>query len=187
MGMKRIVTGHASTCTPGKEPVVKILINGEPSYTSHANTVQIAQVWQTHGTPTHVQGEKDETEGANPNAIVVQDGSNMRWGELQPGAFVAMHRTSSVDYNIMTHGTIALVTPKEELDPSDIPTDLNDPRLEHTLASQGDVIIQRGTLHGWLNKGDVPAAWVSVILPADSYKTAEGETVKDGFWAKRSA
>jgi len=186
--MKRIVTSHAPQSTPGKEPVVTILINGEPEYTSFANTVRIAQVWQTHGVPTDVQGDKDQTVGADPNTIVVKDGSNVRWGELQPGAFVAMHRTSSVDYNIMTHGTIALVTPKVELDPSDIPTDLlNDPRVEHTLASQGDVIIQRGTLHGWLNKGDVPAAWVSVIVPAESYKTGSGEVVKDGFWAKASS
>jgi len=62
---------------------------------------------------------------------------------------VVMHRTASVDYAIVIEGEIWAVLDKGE-----------------TLLKRGDVLIQRGTNHGWSNRGDEPALVAFVLVAA---------------------
>ncbi|GEO17196.1 cupin domain-containing protein [Microvirga aerophila] len=61
-----------------------------------------------------------------------------------------MHRTCSVDYNIVLDGSIWL-----ELDDGN-----------ETMLNQGDVVIQQATRHAWRNKGDRPATMAFVLVGA---------------------
>lgn len=54
-----------------------------------------------------------------------------------PGRHPLMHRTESVDYGIVLEGQIVLL-----LDDSEV------------VLEQGDIVVQRGTIHAWTNRTD---------------------------------
>ena len=85
------------------------------------------------------------------------DGSNCRVTDLENGAEVGLHRSSSVDYNIITAGSAYLVLPEYN--------EAGKMTLRERLCRTGDVVIQRGTLHGW-RAGPEGVRWITVILPA---------------------
>lgn len=62
-----------------------------------------------------------------------------------------MHRTSSVDYGTILHGEIALV-----LDGG-----------EETVLKAGDVYVQRGTNHSWVNRGTCVCRMTFVAVSRD--------------------
>ncbi len=72
-----------------------------------------------------------------------------RWKIIQKNINILLsqrfHRTVTVDYAIVTKGTITLI--------------LDDG--EQIKASAGDVVIQRGTIHRWANEGD---EWTRVLF-----------------------
>lgn len=59
-----------------------------------------------------------------------------------------MHRTNSIDYDIVLDGTIWL-----ELDDG-----------KETLLNKGDVVVQQATRHAWRNKGDHPATMAFILI-----------------------
>ncbi|KAI5898547.1 uncharacterized protein SCHCODRAFT_02612427 [Schizophyllum commune H4-8] len=59
-------------------------------------------------------------------------GASLRSTDLAPGAVTPMHRTSSVDYNILVAGEVIL---------------LMDDGSETYLNNPGDTVIQRGAMH----------------------------------------
>jgi quercetin dioxygenase-like cupin family protein len=61
-----------------------------------------------------------------------------------------MHRTQSLDYGIVLQGGVDL-----ELDHGRI-----------VSLAAGDVVIQRGTIHAWINRGSQPARLAFVLLGA---------------------
>jgi len=61
----------------------------------------------------------------------------------------AMHRTRSVDYAIVIEGAIDML-----LDDSEV----------HLEA--GDVLVQQGTNHAWVNRGDRPCRIAFVLIDA---------------------
>ncbi|MBV8747568.1 MAG: cupin domain-containing protein [Xanthobacteraceae bacterium] len=69
------------------------------------------------------------------------DGSVLRIVDIPPSVRSPMHRTSSLDYGLLLSGELSL-----ELDDGAV-TDLH----------PGDVVIQRGTIHAWVNRGKVAA------------------------------
>jgi quercetin dioxygenase-like cupin family protein len=60
-----------------------------------------------------------------------------------------MHRTESLDYVIVISGEVEM--------------DLDDSTVK---LSAGDVIIQRGTNHAWINRGAKPARVAFVLIDA---------------------
>lgn len=61
-----------------------------------------------------------------------------------------MHRTVTVDYDIVLEGELWL--------------ELDDGEIRHLKA--GDVVIQNGTHHAWRNRGDRPAVMAAVLIGA---------------------
>jgi len=111
-------------------------------------------IWVTESTPT--DDNNSEVDGATrrPNGdfnIVMRDGTVFRYTDLAPGASAAMHRTSSMDYNILIQGKLLLVM---------------EDGSETLMETPGDVIIQRGTLHAWRNPGPEWTRWISVLVDA---------------------
>jgi quercetin dioxygenase-like cupin family protein len=61
----------------------------------------------------------------------------------------AMHTTRTVDYIILLSGEVTMLLDKGEVHMKPL-----------------DVVIQRGTNHGWVNKGKEPALLVAVLVDA---------------------
>lgn len=55
-----------------------------------------------------------------------------------------MHRTVTLDYAIVTNGSVVMVLEEGE----------------NTALKTGDVVVQRGTIHSWRNEG---AEWVRIF------------------------
>jgi quercetin dioxygenase-like cupin family protein len=60
-----------------------------------------------------------------------------------------MHRTASLDFDIVLEGTVGL-----ELDGEEI------------VLNPGDIVVQNGTRHRWHNRGSNKAKWVAVVIGA---------------------
>ena len=66
------------------------------------------------------------------------NGTIIRIVDLEPRSRSPMHRTESIDYGIVLAGEVILV--------------LDDG--SETLLGPGDVVVQRGTDHAWVNQTD---------------------------------
>ncbi|MNP24238.1 Cupin domain protein [compost metagenome] len=60
-----------------------------------------------------------------------------------------MHKSSTTDYIILLQGSITLVLDETEVEMKPF-----------------DVVIQRGTNHSWVNRGDVDALLMAVLVDA---------------------
>ena len=69
-----------------------------------------------------------------------------------------MHATDTIDYLVVVSGELVLVLETGEV----------------TLRA-GDLIVDRGVLHGWRNDSDAPTTYVSVTIPA--HPVGKGRTV----------
>ncbi|TFY72855.1 hypothetical protein EVG20_g144 [Dentipellis fragilis] len=105
-------------------------------------------VWVTAGLPTN---DNNIEEVRTADGIVTPGGTNCRFTDLAPGARTPMHKTDSVDYNILIQGQVIHIT---------------EDGVEKLLTNPGDTVIQRGTMHAWKNPGEEWARWVSVIIDA---------------------
>ena len=160
MGIRRVVTGHS----PDGKAVV---INDEE--------VAAFPIGSFGSATTLLWGRDDlarfPDDGARPPfaaALPPPGGTRLSMMELAPQGddfdqFVrdalapwadpdnpGMHRTPSIDYDIVLSGTVGL-----ELDDGN----------EVTL-SPGDVVVQNGTRHRWHNRGDAVARVLSVMIGA---------------------
>ncbi|WP_094781662.1 cupin domain-containing protein [Paraburkholderia ribeironis] len=61
-----------------------------------------------------------------------------------------MHRTQTVDYDIIVSGELWL--------------ELDDGEIRHLKA--GDIVVQNGTRHAWRNRSDAPAVMMAVLIGA---------------------
>jgi quercetin dioxygenase-like cupin family protein len=69
--------------------------------------------------------------------------------EFAPGVASEMHRTETIDYIVVLAGAI------------DMDMDETSVKLR-----AGDVMVQRGTNHAWINRGKEPARLAIVLLDA---------------------
>ena len=139
---RRVVTGHDET----GRAVVKIdeisrdLVSSRPGATASV-------VWTTQGFPVDNTGSEDQ--GRRPTGTTLDNGTVFRVLELAPGASPRNHRTDSIDYAVVMAGEIDM-----ELDDTTV----------HLKA--GDVLVQRGTIHNWVNRGMVPCVIAFVLIAA---------------------
>ncbi len=93
---------------------------------------------------------ESETEGAFSNEdMKTEMGLGPDAGDAPPARHDAMHRTRSVDYAIVMSGEIDMLLDESEVH-----------------LTQGDVIVQRGTNHAWVNRGDKPCRIAFVLVDA---------------------
>lgn len=200
--VRRVVTGHLVakqpdtgdgerwTATPsasasGVEPSVTLAFDDQstvdpiPSLPGAFTT----SLWATSQSPaTNVDDGSDvRQDGAALAAgrLVVPGGSNLRVTDLEPNVYVGMHRSSSIDYNIVTHGSVYLIVPRHRQRPSAEEEEdaKEDFEVHETLCKAGEVVIQRGTLHAW-RAGPQGVRWITVILDAEPVRLA-GRTLPD--------
>ena len=170
--IRRVVTGHDDK---GKAVV---LMDGEAGNVSFREATGITStlLWVTDSTPADISGFADAAErdiGIPPPP----EGSTFRVVEFPPEKQVgralsheemvkemglaapaekgvkprhpAMHRTESIDYAIVLSGEIDML-----LDDSEV----------HLRA--GDVVVQRGTNHAWVNRGNDPCRIAFILIGA---------------------
>jgi quercetin dioxygenase-like cupin family protein len=144
MTTRRIVTGYAAT---GKAVVWK---DGPPTNQVRAVPGFVSSImWITDQTPCEYAGAEDM--GLRKIGIAPPPGGT-RFAvlEIGPEAPVFWHRTDSVDYVICIEGEVDL-----ELDGG-----------ESVKMRAGDVMIQRGANHAWVNRSGAPARIAVVLIDA---------------------
>jgi len=86
----------------------------------------------------------------------LDNGTVFRILELQPDNIPRVHRTDSLDYAVIMSGEIDM-----ELETGDI-----------THLKAGDVVVQRGTVHNWINRGPEPCVIAFVLIAAKPVEVA---------------
>ncbi len=150
--VRRVITGHDATgrAVVKIDEVAKNVVSGRPG----ANA---CVVWTTDGFPANNDGADDE--GLRKVGTTSKNGTVFRIIEFSPGVAARNHRTDSIDYIVIISGEIDM-----ELDDS----------LVHLKA--GDVMVQRGTIHNWVNRGTAPCVLAVVLVDANPVE-AGGKTL----------
>jgi mannose-6-phosphate isomerase-like protein (cupin superfamily) len=115
-------------------------------------------VWSTARFPVDNSGSEDES--AQPVGASPEQGTVFRIIEYGPGVAPRNHRTSTIDYAVVISGEIDM-----ELDD------------EIVHLTPGDVLVQRGTVHNWVNKGTGPCV-IAFVLIAARPVTRKGKTLE---------
>ena len=139
---RRVVTGHDETGRAAVkiDEVTQNLVSSRPGATASV-------VWTTQGFPVDNTGDEDQ--GRRQTGTTLDNGTVFRVLDLAPGATPRNHRTDSIDYAVVMAGEIDM-----ELDDTTV----------HLKA--GDVLVQRGTIHNWVNRGTVPCVIAFVLIAA---------------------
>ena len=140
--LRRVVTGHDG----GGRAVVKIdeVSKNLPSSRPGRSA---CVVWTTESFP--VDNTNDEDGGKRQVGTTLKNGTVFRVVEFAPGVSPRVHRTDSIDYAVVMSGEIDM-----ELDGS----------VVHLKA--GDVLVQRGTIHNWINRGTEPCVIAFILIDA---------------------
>ena len=140
--IRRVVTGH----DPSGRAVVKIDEVARNLVSSRTGATACV-VWTTEGFPVDNTGEEDA--GLRKTGTTLDNGTVFRILELAPGVTPRNHRTDSIDYAVIMSGEVDM-----ELDDAKV----------HLKA--GDMLVQRGTIHNWVNRGTEPCVIAFVLIAA---------------------
>ena len=140
--VRRVVTGHD---TSGRA-VVKIDEIAQNIASSRPGA-SACVVWTTENFPVDNTGKEDA--GLRKTGTTLDNGTVFRVLELAPGVSPRNHRTDSIDYAVVMSGEVDM-----ELDDTTV----------HLKA--GDVLVQRGTIHNWVNRGTQPCVIAFVLIAA---------------------
>jgi quercetin dioxygenase-like cupin family protein len=154
--VRRIVTGHDASG--------KAIVGSDERITaaSAANRPYISrvEVWSTDKMPVDNSEAAAEAQRkgfvVRHNYVGTGQGSVVRITEFAPGAPKFMHRTETVDYAILLSGECDL--------------ELDDGKTVHM--TQGDIVVQRGTMHAWVNNGSTPCVFAFILIDADPVEIA---------------
>jgi quercetin dioxygenase-like cupin family protein len=140
--VRRVVTGHDAKgrAVVKIDEVSKNIISSRPGQTA-------CVVWTTESFPVNNTGDADE--GLRNVGTTLKNGTVFRVVEFAPGVAPRNHRTDSIDYAIVVSGEIDM-----EFDDS----------VVHLKA--GDVLVQRGTIHNWVNRGTQPCVMAFILIDA---------------------
>jgi quercetin dioxygenase-like cupin family protein len=139
---RRVVTGHDASgrAVVQIDEVPKNLASSRPGATA-------CVVWTTEGFPVDNTGKEDA--GLRKTGTTLDNGTVFRILELAPGVSPRNHRTDSIDYAVVISGEVDM-----ELDDAKV----------HLKA--GDMLVQRGTIHNWVNRGTEACVIAFVLIAA---------------------
>jgi len=153
--VRRVVTGHD---TEGRSIVAEDaaldpqFFRGTPSL--------VTGIYRHDEFPAkHPTGEFVDAVREKPQEVSCPGGTVFSVVETPPGGRSPMHRTVSLDYAILMKGTLTV--------------QLNDGKTFEL--NEGDILIQRGTMHAWINNSNDWARLYCVMLPAEKVKVEDKE------------
>ncbi len=151
--IRRVVTGHDAKghAKVQVDELAKNVISNRPGAES-------CVVWSTKGFPVDNDGFNDPTQAAFKTTV--EGGTVVRIVHYSPGVTPRNHRPDSIDYAVVISGEIDM--------------ELDDGVVAHLKA--GDVLVQRGTIHNWVNNGKVPCVIAFVLISANPVK-ADGKVL----------
>jgi quercetin dioxygenase-like cupin family protein len=148
--VRRIVTGHdaaGKAIVASDERMIGTVREGRAG-------IARCEVWSTDRMPVD---NSDAAAAAQRKGVVVRhnyvgsgQGTVVRITEFAPGSPKFMHRTETLDYAILLSGECDL--------------ELDDGKTVHL--TQGDVVVQRGTMHAWVNNGSQLCVFAFVLIDA---------------------
>jgi quercetin dioxygenase-like cupin family protein len=140
--VRRVVTGHDAN----GRAVVKI-DEVSKNITSSRPGATACVVWTTESFPVNNTGDSDE--GLRKVGTTLKNGTVFRVIEFAPGVAPRNHRTDSIDYAVVVSGEI-------------------DMEIEDSVVhlSAGDVLVQRGTIHNWINRSTEPCVMAFILIDA---------------------
>jgi quercetin dioxygenase-like cupin family protein len=146
--VRRVITGHDATgrAVVKIDEVSKNVRVGRPG-------AMVCNIWTTDVAPANNDGAADE--GLRPVGTTLENGTIFRILEFAPGLAARNHRTDSIDYIVVMSGEIDM--------------ELDDSRV-HLKA--GDVMVQRGTIHNWVNNGTAPCVLAVILVDAKPVEVA---------------
>lgn len=142
MKVRRVVTGHddKGKAIVAIDEISRDVVSFRPGAT-------IANIWSTAGFPVDNSGATDTAKEIT--ATTRDNGTVFRVIEYGPGVTPRNHRTDSIDYAVVLSGEIDM-----ELDDQVV-----------TIRA-GDVLVQRGTIHNWVNRSTAPCVVAFVLIDA---------------------
>ena len=152
--IRRVVTGHTADGRAIVEidEIAKNVISNRPGASS-------CVVWSTKGFPVDNDGFTDPTSASFKTTV--EGGTVFSIVHYAPGVTPRNHRTDSIDYAVVISGAIEM--------------ELNDKVVVKLKA--GDVLVQRGTIHNWINRGS-EACIVAFVLISAKPVTASGKPLE---------
>lgn len=150
---RRIVTGHDST---GKS--IFVADGPTPNVWKAPSGAPVIELWSHAGIPDN-SGDFLDPMMEPASFSPPPQGSILRIVDFAPRAADApgnIHRTPSLDYCYVIEGTIVAVLDDDE-----------------RVMSAGDVLIQRGTNHGWRNDSGAHCRVLFVLIDAEPLTAEE--------------
>lgn len=144
--IRRIVTGHDG------DNVAKVILDAPATNAKYPPSGNVStMIWCTDGAPADISiGEEVEDLGARIlGTAPPKHGTRFTIIDFPPGNKPVMHRTETVDYVICLSGEIDM-----DMDRSTV------------KMRAGDVMVQRGTNHAWVNRSTEPARLAFVLIDA---------------------
>ncbi|KAH7913234.1 hypothetical protein BJ138DRAFT_1082079 [Hygrophoropsis aurantiaca] len=115
--------------------------------------IRSGSYWATiDGLPTNDNNSTEDgaARTVGEYGLVAPGVTNFRYTDLAPGTTTPMHRTPSIDYNILVSGELILI---------------NEAGEEKHLKNPGDAVIQKGTNHAWKNPSATQwTRWATVLV-----------------------
>jgi len=140
LNIRRVVTGHDD------QGSAKVLIDETvKNVVSQRHGALYSVIWSSEGFPVNNDGQDDAAQ--RQVGTTLAGGTILRVVEFSPGVQARNHRTDSIDYAIIMQGEIDM-----EMDGAMI----------HLKA--GDVLVQRGTIHNWINTGSAPCVSAFALI-----------------------
>jgi quercetin dioxygenase-like cupin family protein len=143
--VRRVVTGH-----DGKGRAIVKIDEVSKNIVSNRPGASASVIWTTDTIPADNSGEGDTS--MKKVGTTLPGGTVFRVIEFSPGVAPRVHRTDSIDYAVVISGEIDM--------------ELEKGTEVHLKA--GDVLVQRGTLHNWINRGKAPCVIAFVLVDAKS-------------------
>lgn len=156
---RRIVTGHDEN---GKAIFVEDQICPNRFAIGGVSEFITNEIWRVNENPADIAGEYVDTTAVPFNINPARNGNVFRIMEFPPDGMLGMqddgvtpeppmkHRTASLDYAMVLKGEIYAVLEDDEL-----------------LMKEGDILIQRGTIHAWSNRSDEGCVILFVLCGSD--------------------
>lgn len=164
---RRIITSHDTGDSDGSQVVLhddillpRPILDGQAHIHPLFTVLGLPTVSSHSLTDDALRLQAEYTQG-----VVTSGGANAQLTELAPNYRVALHRTNSVDYNIILSGSVYLITPSRD-------------KEEKTLVNAGELVVQRGTMHGW-QAGDEGVRWICIVVEAKPVEVPGGATLPE--------
>ena len=167
--VRRIVTGHNASG-------INVVKTDEWVNAASREIAGITgcEMWSTDQMPVDNSAAAEAAQRAgfvkHGNYVGTGGGTTFRIDELLPGNARFTHRTETVDYCIQLSG--------------EVDCELESGEVVHL--KPGDVLIQRGGLHTWVNKGSVPSVGAAVMIDA-KYVEVDGKELRTEYPAQQKA